>query len=129
MDIKLQPRQIGKKNAALLSKIKTLETTVDNLQRELSAYDKLKAGGFYPSQDEPYFILLARDPIAAKLVEAWAYLRMGMASNAMPIFENIVNSAVLKMEPQASHDPQIRSAFKISKRMADFVVGAAKKVL
>lgn len=109
----------------LQAKIRTLEKTVDDLQGKLKAYDELKSNGFYPSQAEPYFILLARDPIAPALVEAWAFLRMGMTANAMPIFENLVNSAVSSWEPQASHDPQIRAAFHIAGKMGDYNHGAA----
>ena len=109
----------------LKAKIRTLESTVDALQGQVKAYEDLKSNGFDPAQAEPYFILLARDPIAPSLVEAWAHLRMGMASNAMPLFENLVNSAVNSWEPQAGNDPQIRAAFTISRNMSDYRRGAA----
>lgn len=45
-------------------------------------------------EDEPMFVLLARDPLAPAIVRAWRYLRAGMLAEAMLILET--GAAALK---------------------------------
>ena len=49
--------------------------------------------------DEPFFTLLARDPVAPPLIEAWAYLRSGQLQAAEIAFKQAVDAAT-HIEPQ-----------------------------
>jgi len=98
---------------------KTLQRTVDDLQNEVKALGKLKDGGVLPTDNEPFFILVARDPIAPIMVEAWGYLRQGKMSEAASTFQALLQPTLL-MEPQAPNDPQIRTAFSIARQMKDW---------
>jgi hypothetical protein len=61
--------------------------------------------------DEPFFTLLARDPVAPPLIEAWAYLRSGQLQAAEIAFRQAVDAAT-HIEPQPPGDSQIVSAFR-----------------
>ncbi|CAN1559472.1 PIN_EXO1 domain containing protein [Caulobacteraceae bacterium] len=63
--------------------------------------------------DEPFFTLLARDPIAPALVEAWAYLRSGQIGAAEIAFKQAVDAAT-HIDPQMPGEAQIRSAFEVA---------------
>ena len=78
-----------------------------------------------PNTDEPAFLLLARDPIAPLLVEAWAYLRMGQWSMATQALGHVINAAH-ELDAQRNDDPQILSAFRI---VGEMVAWAREKVL
>ncbi len=103
----------------LHAKIKTLETTVDDLQAQAKAGGQLKRGGVLPLDDEPFFVLVARDPFAPILVEAWAFLRMGKFTEAQHVLNRLLNPTLV-IDPQTSDDPQIISAFHIGSRMTDW---------
>ena len=63
---------------------------------------------------EPSFLLVARDPMFACMVEAWAYLRTGRTAQAKLAFDRAVASSVVHTEPQDLMDPQILSAWRIA---------------
>jgi hypothetical protein len=63
--------------------------------------------------DEPFFTLLARDPIAPSLVEAWAYLRSGQIGAAEIAFKQAADAAT-HIDPQMPGEAQIRSAFEVA---------------
>jgi hypothetical protein len=63
--------------------------------------------------DEPVFTLLARDPIAPALIEAWAYLRSGQIGAAEIAFRAAMDAAT-HITPQTPGEAQIRSAFEVA---------------
>jgi hypothetical protein len=65
------------------------------------------------AEDEPFFTLLARDPIAPALIEAWAYLRSGQLQAAEIAFKAAYDAAT-HITPQLPGDAQIRSAFEVA---------------
>jgi hypothetical protein len=65
------------------------------------------------AEDEPVFTLLARDPIAPPLIEAWAYLRSGQLQAAEIAFKAAYDAAT-HITPQLPGDAQIRSAFEVA---------------
>jgi hypothetical protein len=54
--------------------------------------------------DEPFFTLLARDPIAPSLVEAWAYLRSGQIGAAEIAFKQAVDAATHRSAFEVADD-------------------------
>ncbi|GLQ20479.1 hypothetical protein ACFFUB_00350 [Algimonas porphyrae] len=70
-------------------------------------------------EGEPVFMLCGRDPVAAPLIEAWAYLRSGHVVMAQRSLEQVM-SAASHMESQGSGDPQILSAFRIARDCRDY---------
>ncbi len=73
---------------------------------EFDAYQKAEA-------DEPSFTLLARDPMAPSLIEAWAYLRSGQIGAAEIAFKQAIDAAT-HVNPQMPGEAQIRSAFEVA---------------
>jgi hypothetical protein len=73
---------------------------------QFDAYSKAEA-------DEPSFTLLARDPIAPSLIEAWAYLRSGQIGAAEIAFKQ-ASDAATHISPQMPGEAQIRSAFEVA---------------
>jgi hypothetical protein len=73
---------------------------------EFDAYSKAEV-------DEPSFTLLARDPIAPSLIEAWAYLRSGQIGAAEIAFKQAADAAS-HIHPQMPGEAQIRSAFEVA---------------
>lgn len=73
------------------------------------------ANGHVPeiAEDEPFFILVGRDPMFAPTVEAWAHGRTGNVAVAQKAFESVI-SAARQIEPQRNDDPQILSAFRLA---------------
>ena len=69
-----------------------------------------------PNVDEPFFTLVARDPVAPPLIDAWAYLRQGQFTLAQRALEAVFSSAA-QIEPQRNDDPQILAAFRVSGEM------------
>jgi hypothetical protein len=63
--------------------------------------------------DEPVFTLLARDPVAPPLIEAWAYLRSGQIGAAEIAFKAAMDAAT-HIAPQMPGEAQIRSAFEVA---------------
>jgi hypothetical protein len=63
--------------------------------------------------DEPSFTLLARDPVAPALIEAWAYLRSGQIGAAEIAFKQATDAAT-HINPQMPGEAQIRSAFEVA---------------
>jgi hypothetical protein len=63
--------------------------------------------------DEPFFTLLARDPVAPSLIEAWAYLRSGQLQAAEIAFKAAYDAAT-HITPQLPGEAQIRSAFEVA---------------
>lgn len=63
--------------------------------------------------DEPFFTLLARDPIAPSLIEAWAYLRSGQIGAAEIAFKAALDASSC-IDPQMPGEAQIRSAFEVA---------------
>jgi len=72
------------------------------------------ANGHVPeiAEEEPFFILVGRDPMFAPTVEAWAHGRTGSVSVAQKAFADVM-SVVRVLEPQRNDDPQILSAFRL----------------
>ncbi|MCF6219671.1 MAG: hypothetical protein L3J65_01025 [Robiginitomaculum sp.] len=103
----------------LQAKIRTLETVIDDLQAEVKAHGQLKDGGVLPKDNEPFFVLVARDPFAPILVDAWAFLRMGRFTEAQHVLNRLLNPTLV-VDPQMSDDPQIINAFRIGRYMADW---------
>jgi hypothetical protein len=64
-------------------------------------------------EDEPVFTLLARDPVAPALIEAWAYLRSGQIGAAEIAFRAAMDAAT-HITPQTPGEAQIRSAFQVA---------------
>lgn len=64
-------------------------------------------------------MLAGRDPVAAPLIEAWAYLRCGHVIMAQRALEQVMTAAS-HMEAQSSNDPQIRSAFDVARDCRDY---------
>jgi hypothetical protein len=73
---------------------------------QFDAYAKAEA-------DEPFFTLLARDPVAPPLIEAWAYLRSGQIGAAEIAFKAAMDAAT-HIQPQMPGEAQIRSAFEVA---------------
>jgi hypothetical protein len=73
---------------------------------EFDAYAKAES-------DEPSFTLLARDPVAPALIEAWAYLRSGQIGAAEIAFKQATDAAT-HINPQMPGEAQIRSAFEVA---------------
>jgi hypothetical protein len=65
------------------------------------------------AEDEPTFTLLARDPVAPALIEAWAYLRSGQLAAAEIAFRHATDAA-MHIAPQQPGDAQITSAFRVA---------------
>ena len=63
--------------------------------------------------DEPFFTLLARDPIAPSLIEAWGYLRSGQIGAAEIAFKQAIDAGT-HIDPQMPGEAQIRSAFEVA---------------
>lgn len=70
-------------------------------------------------ENEPVFTLLARDPIAPPLIEAWAYLRSGQIGAAEIAFKQAMDAAT-HIEPQMPGEAQIRSAFEVAEESRAF---------
>lgn len=111
-------------SAALLSKIKTLEAVVDRLQRKLQGLGPLVENEVVPENGEPFFLLVARDPMAPVMVEAWANLRQGKISEASIGLESLLKPTLI-VEAQAAHDPQIRYAFNTARKMRNWSTAQA----
>jgi hypothetical protein len=79
---------------------------------QFDAYNKAGA-------DEPFFTLLARDPVAPPLIEAWAYLRSGQIGAAEIAFRQAMDAAT-HIEPQMPGEAQIRSAFEVAEECRAF---------
>ena len=70
--------------------------------------------------DEPVFTLLARDPVAPPLIEAWAYLRSGQIGAAEIAFKAAMDAAT-HITPQTPGEAQIRSAFQVAEESRDWL--------
>lgn len=68
------------------------------------------------TNDEPGFTLVARDPVAAPLIEAWANMRMGQMDLAHLALDRALRANAM-IEPQRNDDPQILSAFRVAGEM------------
>jgi hypothetical protein len=79
---------------------------------QYDAYEKAEG-------DEPLFTLLARDPVAPPLIEAWAYLRSGQLGAAEIAFRKAIDSATT-IDPQPPGDSQIISAFRVAEECRDW---------
>ncbi len=73
---------------------------------QFDAYQKAES-------DEPFFTLLARDPMMPSLVEAWAYLRSGQTGAAEIAFKQALDASTF-IDPQMPGEAQIRSAFEVA---------------
>ena len=80
---------------------------------EFDAYQKAQ-------RDEPFFTLLARDPMSPSLIEAWAYLRSGQIGAAEIAFKQAIDAAT-HIEPQMPGEAQIRSAFEVAQNSRDWL--------
>ncbi len=80
---------------------------------EFDAYQKAQS-------DEPFFTLLARDPMSPSLIEAWAYLRSGQIGAAEIAFRQAIDAAT-HIEPQMPGEAQIRSAFEVAQNSRDWL--------
>lgn len=80
---------------------------------EFDAYQKAQI-------DEPFFTLLARDPMSPSLIEAWAYLRSGQIGAAEIAFKQAIDAAT-HIEPQMPGEAQIRSAFEVAQNSRDWL--------
>lgn len=115
----------------LQATIKRQGRTIDDLQSELKTYAHLRENGFVPDVNEPFFILLARDPFAPAIIQVWAFLRMGRFEEAKDAILSLLKPT-LHFAPQSSSDPQIRKAFTISTDMESAfnqVIANRKKVV
>lgn len=80
---------------------------------QFDAYQKAES-------DEPFFTLLARDPMSPSLIEAWAYLRSGQIGAAEIAFKQAIDAA-MHIEPQMPGEAQIRSAFEVAQNSRDWL--------
>lgn len=80
---------------------------------EFDAYQKAQS-------DEPFFTLLARDPMAPSLIEAWAYLRSGQIGAAEIAFKQAIDAATY-IDSQMPGEAQIRSAFEVAENCRDWL--------
>lgn len=80
---------------------------------EFDAYQKAQS-------DEPFFTLLARDPMSPSLIEAWAYLRSGQIGASEIAFKQAIDAAT-HIEPQMPGEAQIRSAFEVAQNSRDWL--------
>ncbi len=80
---------------------------------EFDAYQKAQS-------DEPFFTLLARDPMSPSLIEAWSYLRSGQIGAAEIAFKQAIDAAT-HIEPQMPGEAQIRSAFEVAQNSRDWL--------
>ena len=78
--------------------------------------------------DEPYFMLLARDPAAAVLVEIWAHVRSGNLVLAQAAL-GALDSPVSGFDAQADADAQIRSAMAVANQMTGWRLARAARGL
>lgn len=72
----------------------------------------------YPelAEDEPYFVIRARDPLSSALVELHAYIGAGQSGAAHNKLAEIMNMTAVKA-PRPSDSPKYRETFQISMSM------------
>ena len=67
-------------------------------------------------EDEPYFVIRARDPLSSALVELHAYIGAGQSGAAHNKLAEIMNMTSSK-PPRPSDSPKYRETFQISLSM------------
>lgn len=106
-------------HAALVEKISNLiennasEARIEELLYLIKTWDSGSESMYRPKvyPGEPFFLLVARDPLFAPMIDAWAYLRTGHVVMGQRSLEQ-VHSEARHLEPQRNDDPQILSAFR-----------------
>ena len=68
------------------------------------------------AEDEPYFVIRARDPLATALLELHAYIGAGQSGAAHNKLAEIMNLTQMKA-PRPSDSPKYRETFAISSAM------------
>lgn len=64
--------------------------------------------------DEPYFVLMARDPLAARLVDLWASLSHGTPAGARQFFDELLKIA---MPEQLQPAAKVAEAYRCAASM------------
>lgn len=68
--------------------------------------------------DEPMFVLLARDPLAAHLVAIWSHIREGKSEKAHSVFAALLTNADVQTFKMAPDNPKALEAMQCAMQMA-----------